>query len=114
MLGVTVGDFRASRFNVAAYTDKQIEEIIPEVEADYLKIRNKALLTDADDATVYPGGYKLATIKMIRFQLDESNRDTSLSSEQVDGRSGVGEFSTQYGYPVKVIGGIKRFHGREI
>ena len=114
MLGLSVGDFRASRFNVAAYTDDQIEALIPEVEADYLKIRNKALELDDDDATVYPGGYKLAVIRMIRFLLDEANRDTSLSSENVDGRSGVGEFRTQYGYPVKIIAGIKRFHGKTI
>ena len=114
MLGLSVGDFRASRFNVAAYTDDQIEALIPEVEADYLKIRNKALLLDDNDATVYPGGYKLTVIRMIRFLLDEANRDTSLSSEQVDGRSGVGEFRTQFGYPEKVIGGIKRYSGRTI
>jgi len=114
MLGLSVGDFRASRFNIAAYTDDQIEALIPECEADYLKIRNKELDTDDADATIYPYGYKLTIIRMIRFLLDEANRDTALSSEQVDGRSGVGEFRTQYGYPVKVVGGIKRYSGRTI
>lgn len=84
--------------------DALISLLIPEVEADYLRIRGAAFDTDDEGATVYPDSSKLTAARMIGHILT-NNYGTSSES--------IGNYSysleeTNKGYPKSITGSIKR------
>ena len=62
--------------------DTRITALIPFVEADYLRIRNKAFDLN-ETATVYPTGAELTAIKMIGFQLYNINQAGKTKMDRV-------------------------------
>lgn len=53
-------------------SDDLIDFLIPLVESDFLRIRNKEFDTDIYDEIVYPEGSELTAIKMIAYHLYNS------------------------------------------
>jgi hypothetical protein len=91
--------------------DSRISALIPEVEADYLKIRGKAFATDATDGrTVYPDGSKLTAARMVQFHLD--GLTAGAKSESLGDYSADAEELLE-GYPKSVVGRIRRYGGPE-
>lgn len=91
--------------------ETKVEALIPLVEDDYLRIRNKAFEVDDQDEIVYPNGAEFTAIKMIQYHLNNAE-GAGISSES------LGDHSISYDtapgsrideYPKAVVGGIKRY-----
>ena len=91
--------------------DDLIELLIPAVEADYLKIRNKDFDTDDDGNIVYPAEAEFTAIQMIGFHL--LSKPLGAMPGAVKGYS-LSRYSVTYAdlkqtYPDNILAGIKRF-----
>ncbi len=87
-----------------------IDALIPLVEADYLRIRNKAFDTDDDDDIVYPTGSELTAIRMVGYLLYQKGQGGIVQSKSMGVLSLTYGTSRQVeGYPTSVIGSIKRY-----
>lgn len=92
--------------------DAIIALLIPQIEGQYLKIRNKDF--DVDDAgnIVYPPGAELTAIQMIGYTM-VNNQSLGITQQS------LADDSTQYekpnsatnieGYPMSIVGNITRF-----
>ncbi len=89
-------------------SDDLIEFLIELVEDDYLRIRNKPFDTD-EDTIVYPEGSELVAIRMIGYHLQERGRSGDEQSKSM-GPVSVTYRDSDFDYPKKLIGGIKRFN----
>jgi len=90
--------------------DALIEALIPEVEADYLIIRNWPFDTDDLDATVYPDGSALVAAQMIGFHLHSAMKTGgAFSSESIGSYSYSRADDGGLGYPKAIIARIKRY-----
>jgi len=94
--------------------DVLIEALIPQVEADFLKIRNKAFDEDSNDDIEYPDGSELIASQMVGYHMDSSMKTGgSKKSESIgsysytrDSESGV------LGYPKAITDRIERYHSQ--
>ncbi len=81
-----------------------IEKLIPIAVSDYLSIRNAPFET-SDDETIYPDGFDSTLIRMVGYLL---NQQSGIGAQS----ESLGDYSVTYGetrgYPVGVIGQIKR------
>lgn len=95
--------------------DELIRALIPQVEADYLLIRNRAFEDDSNDELVYPDNAELVAAQMIGYLLTEQAKSGAfLSSERVRSYSysiNNGQDSFKHGYPVNIVRKIKRYVG---
>ncbi len=90
--------------------DDRIEALIPQVEEDYLSIRNHPFDTGSTGDIIYPNGAELTAVKMIQFHLNEqvgvaseSLGDHTVSYDR-GGNSGTVGF-----YPGVITGRIKKY-----
>lgn len=92
-------------------TDKDdvITALIPEIEADFLSIRNAAF--DASGAiTLYPDGSELVASQMIGFHLDSlASAGFSKKSESIGSYSYTASDLDSSGYPKSITSRIKRY-----
>jgi len=100
MLGIEQGNTKK---------DAAITALIPEVEKDYLAIRNKPFELDDDENIIYPSGAPVTAAKMVMYHLN-SGRRTGFSSEKLGDWAAVME-DTIGGYPRNVVSGITRYIG---
>ena len=95
--------------------DDLIEKLIPQVEADFLLIRNREFEDDSNDDLVYPDNAELVASQMIGYMLTEQAQTGNyLSSERIRSYSysaNTGEANFQLGYPKNIIKRIKRYVG---
>ncbi len=84
--------------------DLQIEALIPEIEADYLLIRNKPF--DGDE---YPPGSKLVAAEMLSYKLQSLESNVGTSSEKIGGYSHSYDSSRTRGYPSYIVKKIRSF-----
>jgi hypothetical protein len=89
-----------------------VAAIIPNVEADFLSIRNRPFDVDAAGGTVYPAGSTAIAVEMIRYRLGPGSR-AGLASEKTDllGESLSYDADLIAGYPRSIAGRIQRFMG---
>jgi len=92
-------------------TDVKISRLIPQMEAIYLQIRNAAFDTDVLGATVYPIGSDITVAEMIGYKLATKPGEASIASESLTSYSVSygGGGSTMYGFPLSVVGSIKKY-----
>lgn len=96
--------------------DALIDALIPQIESDFLLIRNKEFDVDSNDYVDYPDGSELVSAQMIGYQMSllanqgggldfqaESIGDYSYS------RAAGGKENYVNGYPKSLIGRIERF-----
>lgn len=115
-------DFVKTTLNISTTIyDTQITNLIPLVEADYLRIRNIPWDTDDSDVTEYPAGSNVTASEMIGTKLkpvtefDPDDYGKVVSSESLDDHSisyaiGTGSGgSVMYGYPKDIISSIEVF-----
>ena len=90
--------------------DARISALIPMVESDYLNIRNKPFNLDIYGDIEYPAGSELTAIKMISWQLNNTNSFGKTSES-------LGDYSVSYQtngfseYPASITGAIKKYVG---
>ncbi len=86
-----------------------IDSLIPMIEADYLRIRNKDFDVDVNNNTIYPVGAELTAIQMISYQIQKGSHKSAIISEN------FGDYSVSYsqseseGYPSSLTSKIKRY-----
>lgn len=92
--------------------DTLITALIPQIEADYLLIRNAAFDVDDDDATVYPDGSELTAAQMIGFNMSSSIANGGgFKSESIGSYSYTMNEARSIGYPDNIVKRITRFIG---
>ncbi len=93
--------------------DDLISFLIPLVEADFLRIRNKAFDTDADTgAIVYPNGAEITAIQMIAYHLYDSSQEGlagAVKSESLS-RHSITYAELVNGYPGDLVKKIQRYN----
>ncbi len=92
--------------------DALITMLIPLVEADYLRIRNKAFDLDDDDDIVYPTGSELTAIKMVAYHLMDAEENDGVSSaikSESLSRHSITYNELKDSYPPGIIGSIRTF-----
>ena len=87
--------------------DDLIVVLIPIVESDYIRIRNRPF-SEVDGAVVYPEGSELTAIKMVGYLLETNGSAGSVTSKSV-GPLSVSYAQVKDGYPEGVISSIKRY-----
>lgn len=89
--------------------DDLITALIPEIEADYLSIRNHAF--DASGAiTLYPDGSKLVASQMVGFQMNEMmGTGGAMKAESHGSYSYTANDLDKNGYPPAIINRITRY-----
>ena len=91
--------------------DALITMLIPLVESDFLRIRNKAFATDIYDEIVYPEGSELTAIKMVAYLLYDSSKSGvagAVKSESLSRHSITFEEVVD-SYPAGLVSRIQRF-----
>lgn len=114
-------------------SDIKIGRLIPKCTRDYLDIRNAPWDTVGtltylgtavelestfsilpDDTIVYPDGAKETIAEMISYKLNNQPGEANIASESINSYSkSYGSGKTYKGYPVSIVGSIKKF-GRGI
>ena len=84
--------------------DERIDALIPECEADYLKIRGAAFNTLSGEI-LYPRGSELVTSRMVGYLMYST---PGLASENV-GNISQTRSELLNGYPIDIVGGIIRY-----
>lgn len=90
--------------------DAFIEAVIPEVEADFLQIRNQAFDVDDLDLIEYPAGSVMVAADMIGWHLQKRGA-IGVQSSSDSGFSETLEQLGPHGYPVSVEKRITRYLG---
>ncbi len=100
----------AGIMSVDVNRDDRIEALIPQVEEDYLAIRNHPFDTGSTGNIIYPDGSEMTAVKMIQFHLNEQVgvMSESLGDHKIaydrGGHSGPTGF-----YPGVITGRIKKY-----
>lgn len=89
--------------------DEQIEQLIPQIESDYLMIRGADFETDDEDATIYPTGAKLTAAEMLSYKLQTIKGNVGTSSEGTSKYSHTYDFRKTRGYPTYIVSKIRSF-----
>lgn len=105
---------RAKLFNqiTTSTKDALIDALIPQVEGDFLLIRNKAFDEDSNDEVEYPEGSELIAAQMIGYLLSAAGR-SGLSSERIGDYAYTAQTGADMvmGYPKAIVGRIERYIG---
>lgn len=89
--------------------DDLIEALIPEVEADYLLIRNREFDDDSNDDIEYPAGSALVAAQMIGFLMSDMMKSGGVvKSESIGSYSWTADDLVN-GYPKAIVRRIKRY-----
>jgi len=91
--------------------DALITMLIPMVESDFLRIRNKAFATDIYDEIVYPEGSELTAMKMVAYLLFDSGKAGvagATKSESLS-RHSITFAEIIDSYPAGLVSRIQRF-----
>lgn len=91
-------------------SDAKITVLIPLVESDYERIRNKAFDTDDDGGVVYPKGSELTAIRMVSHLLNTESLSGTVQSESLS-RYSVTYAERENGYPKGLVSEIKKYVG---
>lgn len=89
-------------------SDEHILALIPLVEQEYERLRNRPFDTDDDGEVVYPQGAELTAALMVGYHLAALSHASGFLSES------LGDYSytrSAVEYPPQVIGGIRRYVG---
>ena len=86
--------------------DNLIDSLIPIVEADYERIRNREFDDDSSDEIEYPDGADFTAAKMIGYLLNSNNN--GMQSESI-GKYSYSKEEMLHGYPKSISGRIKRY-----
>jgi hypothetical protein len=90
--------------------DALIEALIPEVEADYERLRNRDFDVDSNDDIEYPDGSELVAAQMIGFHLQPSMKSGgAMKSESIGSYSYTRDDNSADGYPKSITCRIKRY-----
>ena len=96
--------------------DSLIDALIPQIEADYLLIRNKEFDVDSNDYVDYPDGSELIAAQMIGYQMSllaNQGGGLDMQSERIGDysytRKAGGKVEYINGYPRSIVGRIERF-----
>lgn len=92
--------------------DALIAMLIPLVESDFLRIRNKAFDTDDNDDIIYPDGAELTAIKMIGYLLYDSKKHgtaAAVKSESLS-RHSITFTDLVEQYPAGLVSSIQRYN----
>jgi len=96
---------------IGTTTDAILEELIIEVEQNYLDIQNKPWKLDTDGVTIiYPNGSKTTASRMVGYLLTiktDNGKVVASESNLSYSISYGGDGSGSGGYPKSVIGSIK-------
>lgn len=82
-----------------------IDLLIPEIEGDYKRIRNREFDLDDDSNIIYPDGSKLTSALMIGYIL---NKQYGIQSQSISKYSQTNEATVQ-GYPKSITDRIKKY-----
>lgn len=89
-----------------------ISALIPMVEADFLRIRNKAFDIDSSDEIEYPDNAELIASQMIAYHLTSNMRaGGAMSGESIGSLSytRVASADMLHGYPKSIVERIERY-----
>ena len=92
--------------------DAIITFLIPQVESDFLRIRNKPFETDATTgAIVYPNGSELTAIQMIAYHIFDSSQAGVAGAVKAESlsRHSITYAELVNGYPGDLVKKIQRF-----
>lgn len=94
--------------------DTLIDQLIPQVEHDFINIRNKEFDEDSNDIVDYPDGSELIVAQMIGYKMSMfANRGagSGMQSESIGDYSYSRRSSKEFlkGYPREIVSGIERF-----
>jgi hypothetical protein len=93
--------------------DALIDALIPQVEGDFLLIRNKAFDEDSNDVTEYPDNAELVAALMIGFhinQLKNVGMDAESLGDYSYAKTNQAQFGS-FGYPKSITSMIKKYIG---
>lgn len=92
-------------------SDVKISRLIPQMEALYLQIRGAAWDTDDLGVVEYPVGSDITVAEMIAYKLATKPGEASIASESMTSYSVSygGGGNTLYGFPLSVVGSIKKY-----
>lgn len=111
---ITLQEFKDLNGITTTDKDAVISALIPLIEEDYLRIRNKPFDEEYNEDTqewgvVYPLGSKLTAAAMIEYRMN-AGKTSGVQSES------LGKYSITYqtggganGYPASITGSIKRY-----
>jgi hypothetical protein len=94
--------------------DTLIDSLIPQVEADFLIIRNKAFDEDSNDVIEYPDNCELVASQMIGFHMTSmAQSGGAFQSESIGSYSYTAKGSEDniLGYPKQIVSRIERYVG---
>lgn len=89
--------------------DDLIEALIPEVEADFLLIRNREFEDDSNDDIVYPDGAALVASQMIGFLMSDMMKSGGVVKSETIGSYSWSADDLSAGYPKAITRRIKRY-----
>ena len=104
---ITVEEYKAIAGIKGDDLDAQIRALIPEIEADFLLIRNKPF-DGTEEAPEYPTGSKMTAAEMISFKIQSIDGNVGTSSEAEGKYSHSYDFRKSYGYPTYIFKKIER------
>lgn len=90
-------------------TDEKIDMLIALYQEVYLSIRNAPWSVDSDGNNEYPTGSEITIADMIGYKLSLGVTNRTLVGESIGTYSWSGENRTMNGFPMAIVGQIKRY-----
>lgn len=91
--------------------DDLIDALIPQVEADYLLIRNRAFDKDSNDEIEYPDNAELVAAQMIGFLISDIARSGGAFKSESIGKYSYTVADMVAGYPKTITSRIDKYVG---
>lgn len=91
--------------------DDLIDALIPQVEADYLLIRNRAFDEDSNDEIDYPDNAELVAAQMIGFLMTDMAKSGGAFKSESIGKYSYTSSEMVAGYPKTITSRIDKYVG---
>ena len=91
--------------------DDLIDALIPQVEADYLLIRNRAFDEDSNDDIDYPDNAELVAAQMIGFLMTDMAKSGGAFKSESIGKYSYTSSEMVAGYPKTITSRIDKYVG---
>ena len=89
--------------------DDLIDALIPIVEADYERIRNREFDDDSSDEIEYPTGAEYTAAQMIGYRIFHQPENLRGKQSESIGKYSYTKEEMFHGYPKSIVGNIKRY-----
>ena len=96
-------------------SDALITLLIPQIEGDFLIIRNAPFDEDSNDDIVYPDNAELVAAQMIGYRISTLQNTSGLKSEKIGSYAYTNADSADLikGYPKSIVASIERYMSTE-